>query len=174
MTIKRIPKEKVAILHVCSQKEQIERLIKNTDKLSNILIGNGNPKEGYVYKVIEMGNKIKEIKDHLTGISGIVKDLHEEVIGRNKVDKTDAEKRAEKRAEYAKWFQIGMFIIATIALLYTAYNTHENIQVSKTNMTKIDNLGDPVITNPRGETVGLPDGYKLRMYPKDFLKDTIK
>jgi len=73
--LKKVPIEKeVAIIHSCTQADRLKRI-------ELILVGNGHPEDGYVFKVIEMGKEITEIKDHLTGISGIVKELHEESIG---------------------------------------------------------------------------------------------
>jgi hypothetical protein len=69
-----VAKEKIAVLHTCSQVERLKRI-------ELILVGNGHPEDGYVYKVMEMGEEIKKINDHLTGISGVVKELHEESIG---------------------------------------------------------------------------------------------
>lgn len=69
-----VEKEKIAVIHVCSEVERIKRV-------EQILVGNGHPEEGYVYKVLEMGKEIKEIKNHLTGISAVVKELHEDSIG---------------------------------------------------------------------------------------------
>jgi hypothetical protein len=154
--IKRIPKEK-------SETATLEQLVKTTDKLSIIITGNGNPKDGYMYKVDEMGRDVKEINNKLTGISGIVKELHEESIGKKKVEKTDAEKRI-------KWLQIGMFIVAIIALLYTAINTRENIKVSKGNTKKIENLGEPIIIDKEGQ-IKDSRGVEIKMFGK---KDTVK
>jgi len=161
--IKRIPKEKVAILHTCSETSTLDQLVKTSEKLSIIITGNGNPRDGYMYKVDEMGRDVKEINNKLTGISGIVKELHEESIGKKKVEKTDAEKRI-------KWFQIGMFLLGLGALIYTAINTRENIKVSKTNTDKINNLGEPVIIDKEGQ-IKDSRGVEIKMFGK---KDTVK
>ena len=161
--IKRIPKEKVAILHTCSETSTLDQLVKTSEKLSIIITGNGNPRDGYVYKLDEMGRDVKEINNKLTGISGIVKELHEESIGKKKVEKTDTEKRI-------KWLQIGMFIVAIIALLYTAYNTWENIKVSKGNTKKIENLGEPIIIDKEGQ-IKDSRSVEIKMFGK---KDTVK
>ena len=157
------PKTKRKVIHSCTQEEQIALLLKNTDRLSIIITGNGNPRDGYMYKVDEMGRDVKEINNKLTGISGIVKELHEESIGKKKVEKTDAEKRI-------KWFQIGMFLLGLGALIYTAINTRENIKVSKTNTDKINNLGEPVIIDKEGQ-IKDSRGVEIKMFGK---KDTVK
>ena len=74
-SVKNVPiREKVGILHSCTEQDRLKRI-------ELILVGNGHPEDGYIFKVVEMGKEITEIKDHLTGISGIVKELHEESIG---------------------------------------------------------------------------------------------
>jgi hypothetical protein len=167
--IKRIPKEKVAILHVCEQKDQIAQLIKNTDKLSIIITGNGNPKDGYMYKVDEIGRDVKGINEKLTGISGIVKELHEESIIKNGVVKTTREKRGE-------WVKTAMFVVGALSLGFLAYNSFKGNEKQDTAIQKIENLGEPVVISPRGDAVPLPSGYKLKMFgKKDYLnQDTIK
>lgn len=122
-TIKRIPKEKVAILHVCSEKEQLNRL-------RTLLVGNGNPEDGYVYKVIKMSEEVKDINSKLTGISAVVTELHEESVGKKAVVKTTRERRSE-------WVKVAMFIVGALSLLIIAYNTFKQpkkIEDSETNI----------------------------------------
>jgi len=159
--IKRVPKEKVAILHVCSEQKTLEQLVKSNDKLSTIITGDGNPKEGYVYKVDEMGRDIKDINEKLTGICGIVKELHEESVGVKAVIKTAREKRTE-------WVKIAMFIIGAVSLMFLAYNSFKGTEVSLENSKKIDNIGIPFpVTNSRGEPALFSDSLSLRYFPKD-------
>ena len=161
--VKRVPKEKVAILHHCTERERLARI-------EVILVGNGHPEEGYVFKVMEMGREITEIKDHLTGISGIVKDLHEESVGVKAVLKTQAEKKVN-------WINMAMLIVATIGMIVTAIFSYKGNEQSKINTNKIDNFGTPVIVNPRGLIVPLPAGDSLKFFRdmefKDNYKDTI-
>lgn len=169
--IKRVPREKVAILHVCEQRDAISQLIKTTDKLSVIITGNGNPKEGYVYKVIEQGNDIKAINEKLTVINAIIKELHEKSIGKNEVEKTDAEKRVERRMEWQKWLQTGMFIVAAIGLIVTAYFGWKNNKGQAKLETRVDNLGVPINTR-NGQIINMPPDIEIKFWPKDFVIDS--
>lgn len=98
-SIKRIPKEKVAILHSCTEKETLNRL-------SALLVGNGHPEDGYVYKVIEMGKQMKDINDKLSGISTVVNDLYKESI----------EKKAVREDHKINWVKVIQVLGVVIAL----------------------------------------------------------
>jgi hypothetical protein len=160
---KAIPK-KAIVVNSCTQEEQIR-------KISLLLIGNGHPQDGYVYKVIEMGNKVNDIDKKLTGISGTVAMLYDESIKKKEVLKSSDELRSERRERFRSILQLSATIIMLLGLLATAYFGYKNF----TNIEeKIDNMGVPVVINSRGETVNLPDGYELKRFPNDYLNDTIK
>ncbi len=148
--IKRIPKEKVAVLHVCSQREQIAQLIKNTDKLSIIITGNGNPKDGYVYKVMEMGDEVKAISEKLTGISGIVKELHEESVGKKAIKKTDKER-------LISILKIIGVIVAFITLVFVAFNSYTGKEKSSEALDQTKDINIRM-SHPRGIIV--PENVK--------------
>ena len=97
----------------------------------------------------------------MTGISGIVKELHEESVGVKAVIKTAREKRTE-------WVKIAMFIIGAVSLIFLAYNSFKSTEVSLENSKKIDNIGIPFpVTNTRGEPFVFSDSLSLRYFPKD-------
>lgn len=173
-SIKRVTKEKVAVLHVCSEREVLNGLISNTDKLSIIITGNGNIKEGIAYQIVEMGSEIKNINEKLTGISGIVKELHEESTSKKAIVKTDKEIKLEKRLIWQKWIQTFMFIIAAFGLILTAYFGFRGNKVSDKIQTKVDDIGIPFVTNSRGEIMALPDSTLIKYFPNDSLKYIIK
>lgn len=84
-------------------------------------------------------------------------------------------KLSEKRTvNWGKVFNVIMALIGMGALIYTAYNSRESRLTAKTSEMKIDNLGAPVVMNPRGQPVDLPDGFSLKMWPKDFIIDSTK
>ncbi len=168
--IKKITPEKVAVLHVCSQAQQIARLKETSDKLSIIITGNGNPKEGYVYKVMEMGDEIKNIHTKLTDVNAIVKELYDDSIAKKSAKKTETEIRAERRLEWAKWIQTGMFILGAVALIYTAINTYrgnKKIIATETSIKQEIKNQEGISKVTRGGFVkyndkGLSDSIKIR------------
>lgn len=155
--IKRVKKENVAILHSCTEAQRISRI-------ELILVGNGHPEDGYVYKVIEMGKSIQEINDHLTGISGIVKDLHEEAVGKRAViiKEASAFEKGLKIAGVALAF--GMLILGYVNL------TRQNRVMER----RIENIGIPLIMNSRGEILTVPDSTQIKYFSNDSISFTIK
>jgi hypothetical protein len=165
--IKKIKPEKVAIIHNCTEKETLNRL-------SQLLVGNGHPEDGYVYKVIEMGKQVSDINEKLTGISGIVKELHEESTSKRAINKTDKEIKAEKRLVWQKWIQTGMFIIAAFGLIVTAYfsyNSDRKIGKPKDTLTKEIRSQEGISKVTRGGYVkyndqGISDSVKIHNWGK--------
>jgi len=151
-TVKRIPKEKVAILHVCEQRDNIA-------KLNLILVGNGHPEEGYVYKVVEMSKEIKNINDKLTGINGIVKELHEKSIGRNAVER-------KKKINWARTIQL-ISAFTALGMLYLGYkNLTKELKAETTALKHEIRLQEGVSKVTRGGYVkyndhGLSDSIKI-------------
>ncbi len=119
---KQVSKQEGVIIHPCSENERIKRI-------ELILVGNGDPKAGYVYKVMEMGDEVKTINEKLTGISAVVKELHEKSIGMNAIEKTEKDLTKEKRENITMWIKTLSFIIAAIGLGLTAYFGYTNHKV---------------------------------------------
>ena len=161
--IKRIPKEKVAIIHHCSEVDRISRI-------ELILVGNGHPEDGYVYKVIEMGKEVKDINDKLTGISTIVKDLYDKSIGEKAVGKTSKDIKAEKRAVLTLWIKTASFIVGAISLILTAYFSYSSgrkITTTESSLTKEIRLQEGISKVKRNGWVlyndqGLSDSVKVK------------
>lgn len=147
--IKRVAKEKVAILHSCTEKETLNRM-------SQLLVGNGHPEDGYVYKVIEMSKSISAINEKLTGITGIVKELHEESLGNKAV-----------KSKKSVIFEIAIKIVGAAVAILMLYIGYRNLE------TRIDKIGVPIVTNSRGEILMLPDSTRLLFSPNDSIKYTI-
>jgi len=122
--IKRVPKEKIAILHHCSEVDRISRI-------ELILVGNGHPEDGYVYKVIEMGKQVEDINKKLTGICGIVTELHEESIGKKAGRKTAEEIKKEKRENIYMWIKTITLVVVTLAFISASFLGFKNWQLSK-------------------------------------------
>lgn len=145
------------IVHSCSQEDQIA-------KLNLLLLGNGNPADGYIYKVISMSGQIGEINDKLTGITGIVKELHEESVSKKEVSKTAKETAIEKRANWQKWVQTFAFIVGALGLCFTAYGIFKNNK--KTDKIQEETSITNEILSPIGKSRG--------SYYDPFKTDTIK
>src|SRR5512138_3598285 len=111
-----LPEESI---HCCKQEDQIA-------KMNLLLLGNGNPKDGYVYKVMEMSGQISDINNKLTGINGIVKELHDESIGKKAVIN-------HKNMAFVQIVKTVMMIITALALCVTAYGVFKgNSNVERT------------------------------------------
>jgi hypothetical protein len=147
--------------HPCIQSEQIE-------KMNLLLLGNGNPEDGYIFKVIKISSDIEHINNKLTWINAIVKELHDESVGNKSV-------RSEARRKFESVLKTASFIIAALALCITAYFGYINSKKNDKTIQKVENLGEPLVVNSRGQMVPLPDGFKLKMWPKDYIKkDSVK
>jgi hypothetical protein len=156
--IKRIPKEKVSILHVCAEEERLKRI-------ELILVGNGHPEEGYIYKVIDMGKQIGDINAKLTGISTVVTELYSESTSKKEVIKTTREKRNE-------WIKVVMFIVGALSLIVLAYNSlkvPKQLIETKQEINKRIDLQDGVSKVTRSIT-----GEKWVKYNDEGLSDSVK
>jgi hypothetical protein len=197
MTTQRKPRKVHAI--PCSQEEAIGHLLESNQRLSIIITGNGDPEKGIARKVALINERQAGVLVKLQDIHVSLENYHKEIdeaktmantvsgaLERYKAEvsssvKTEKEIRAETRAERMKFLQTASVIIATIMLCITAvfsFVNHRqsiknanNIEVTK---DKIDELGTPVVINPRGVTVPLPPGDSLKYYRDGGLKDTMR
>jgi hypothetical protein len=189
MTTKRKPairaKTKRVYIHKCSEKDDIDHLIKSNQQLSIIITGNGDPEKGLSRQVALISERQKGVLKTLEGVHDELKGVNENhnvLLGEitrvglqlNEVEKRDErQKIAEDLAEKKKqdgWQRVIWIVMALIGLTGIFLN---NIHTSR-NSKKIDNLGTPVITNSRGMPTALPNGDQLKMYPRDFTGDTTK
>lgn len=167
--------KKPRIIHRCSQKENIRRI-------NEILVGNGHPEDGLAFQFkVFMKDHTKVVED----IAEIKKNVNEALASSGKAARAIELYKAEvngveigegKRSVKSKLrFDTIISIIGTLVILIGLVITLHQLKKDNT-MTdkKIDDLGVPVIVNPRGQTVPLPSDSKLKMYPKDFVNDTIK
>ena len=72
----------------------------------------------------------------------------------------------------------GISILTVGIMLFMAWLGYRNLTKQNEALnSRVDDLGSPVVTNPRGEFVPLPEGFTLKMWPNDFdeqTKDTVK
>jgi len=169
------------------------------DRLSRVTIGNGHEEDGLLFLMrahlkehSSIVEDIAEIKLKLSTVTEINTEL--EIQRRVKVEKqkilADIEEKKEKdegklySKKTIRWQRIGVIagiitaclsiiLITTFSVLNYAINKETKSEVS-TVTNKVDDLGSPVVVNKRGETVSLPSGYELKMYPQDFTGDTTK
>ncbi len=157
--IKRVSSKKDAIIHVCTQEDQIK-------KMSLLLLGNGNPKDGYVYKVMEMSDEMKTINKKLTEISGTVKELHEESVGKKASGKTENEIKTEKRTIIVMWIKTLSLLIAVLVFAFSVYFNFTNGKDVKDTVKREIRMQEGVSKVTRGGYVkyniqGISDSIKL-------------
>ena len=111
-----------------------------------------------------MSKAIREIKYQITGISGIVKELHAESIGKNAVKK-------EEKYNFEKLIKILGVLFAAGMLVMGYYNLHKQSEMVK---EKINNIGIPMVMDKRGNVLALPDSAKINYMFNDSLNFTIK
>lgn len=173
--------------HRCSQTKQIA-------KLNLLLLGNGNIKEGAIYKMIDMASSIEslctdvaEIKTKLSTQAEINTEL--EIQNRVKAElkaKAEEKFKADEAAVKIKQSWRGLSLqtisvaggiaIIIITLIFQLLNYNLSRQAKKTGIeteNKIDNLGTPVLSNPRGLKIYPSDSLGVKFWPKDFIDDSL-
>lgn len=190
-------KSKKSIVHKCTMKETIERQGILIERIGKVTLGNGTPEDGLLFKFRKFLIEHDEIKNDITEIKGMVSNAlkdaettrhafelyktHEEgtIEGKKEKENRDIIARNIKATESRdKWQKVIWIIMGLIALAGIWINIWLNNKDNTVIKDKIDNLGDPVVTNPRGEFVPLPEGFTLKMWPNDFdnnkIQDTIR
>lgn len=182
----RKPQKRRVVVHQCSKEELL-------DRISMVLFGNGHPEDGLAFLTRsfikdhkDMQSDIKEIKSKVelaidgakkanNAIDSYKKEMENIEKGEGRVKKEIGETKHEKRERMKSSVMIISVIIAAMGMVFTAYIGIENRQSAKrtelsTKRTEVmvDELGAPVVVNPRGEFSALPEGYNIKMWPKDF------
>jgi len=181
--------------HLCEKEEIISRL-------SVLLIGNGEPEKGFAFKMARMAEEQKSLTSDISEIKVSVKDLvdmhtktfeaitktatdletYKKEMAQYKEGESNAEVKATRDAQIKaqtkrdnayKTFSILALTLTIIGLAVTILLSQKNNAKTEDTNKRVENLGSPVVTNPRGEVVSLPKGYELKMWPKDFNGDTI-
>jgi len=188
MTDSKIPKKPSAkkpqtiVKHICVQEKKIIQMHK-------AVTGNGNPEEGLQFQVLLLNKNNKALNESIKEINGslnIIKDKYDETIevansAKNAIERYQAEGvavdiaieklKVQRQSNRAKWFQIVTILITFAGIVISAligFKNDNNLE------RRIDNLGVPVITNPRGQKIDLPEGSSVKMFPNDFINDTVK
>jgi len=123
--VKRVKPEKIAVIHHCTQEDRVKRI-------ELILVGNGHPEDGYVYKVIEMAKTISAINDKLTAISGTVTTLYDDSTGVRAV-KTKAQTNFETVIKIlGVVLMLGMFVLGYFNLVSKSKELKEEVNLINT------------------------------------------
>jgi len=134
ITIKKSPatKERVVVKHSCTQKESIKHLLDNTNKLSVIITGNGEPDKGLCRQVALIGERQKGVLEKLGEIHTSLNEYHTETVNAKETAltvksgferyKTETESIDKERKEAAGRVArtIGI-IIAALGLITSTY-----------------------------------------------------
>jgi hypothetical protein len=174
------PKE-VVVIHSCTEQKTLERICL-------ILFGNGHPEDGLAFLVREyiknmdgIKKDVGEIRTRLSGVTEVSNELELQNRVRIEVEKEkqkikEAQNVEEGKTSVRKSFTWQKFAVTVATLSFLTMAAFSILNYFKTDNTekKVDELGSPVVVNPRGEFVPLPEGFSLKMYPKDFDTDTLK
>jgi hypothetical protein len=173
MTAKRKPairetkpkkKQVSEVIHVCSKEKSITDIEKNIEDIQMLLVGNHEPQNGVVYKMLGAIKDINEINEKLTGIGGIVKELHEESIGKKEVVK-------KSDTRWDRIFKILGTVIA-LGMLFLGYRNLVN--KSDKIITKQDDQSVPFVVDSRGKIMALPDSTRIIFFNNDSARYLIK
>lgn len=182
------PKE-VPPIQICSKEATLDHLQENVNKLSIIITGNGNPEKGIARKVALIGERQEVMLDKIDDFKKSIDGYHSEVVlareaaltAKSAVERYQAtiegeEKGAAKVSSHAQvTFNnivsiVGTLLVVCGLIITMVLSARERDSIDK----KIENLGVPVIVNPRGKATQLPAGDALKFFPKDFGVDSTK
>lgn len=116
----------------------------------------------------EVHGRLDSIEKQTIKTNGRVNDLEKWKEGCDGEKRNDKDHKTEKRAEVLKWVAIATGIVMFIGVCLSAYFSIHGSMATKKNSDKIDNLGQPVVTDKRGGVIELPIGTQFKFYPKDF------
>lgn len=172
--------------HQCLKENELGKISSILDKVSKEVYGNGEV--GLSKSVPRMEEKINNLTSSVAAHTVVVTKLLEfQTIqfgeGKAKKEIEDRQliaselKVREKRDRLQRIFWFVMALIGIIGICVSVFLGVKGINQNEINAKKIENLGEPVITNKRGEQIPLPTGTQIRMYPKDFkgpVPDSVK
>ena len=170
--------------HKCTQTEVI-------DRMSLILVGNGHPEDGLAFKVRQMFEDVSEIKTMVnklheradenkksaeTAIHAV--DAYKKEVAlidktKIKVERTDAEKRAERRDKIRTTITIVTAVLMVAGIITTIALSNKNVTQSESNGKAIKDAGTPVIIDSTGKIMN-GRGVIVGHWPQDFIKPTDK
>jgi hypothetical protein len=170
-TIKKAPvkKEKVIMVHDCTQSDIIATMKENIGKLSIIITGNGDPEHSLNCKVAIIGERQNEVITKLGEVHTSLKEYHTEIdeakgvaltakhaiedykLEMNTAEQTKEKGKQEKRARLLKNVEVVSCIIGAIGLIITTYfsasgsaQSYKNYKAMMTNNSQLKAIENTV------------------------------
>jgi len=172
MAIQKPPKD-----HYCSQEEVINRI-------SKILVGNGNPEDGFVYRVLQMASDQKHIAEVLSQMTknleqiqvnneGLLEEITQvrgslETFKATMQGRDDAMKAGDEKARSltTRNIQIIGVIIAFLVLGSGMYFGFKKLSTEQQNLrAQVNYINTPVLNERTG---------KYELYPTGVLVDSLR
>jgi hypothetical protein len=129
------------------------------------------------YNIEGIKGDLTEIKGKLSVVSEIEKAIEiqrgvKDGIEKYKLENNLIEDTKEKKVLARKGISLQTIATITAFLVFLVMFIFQilNYNLNKATKKDVQDLGQPVVVNPKGQIVPLPDGNKLKMYPNDFLK----
>ena len=160
--------------HNCIQEKQIGEITAILGRISKEVYGNGDA--GLIKTIPRLEEKINNLVGSVSSHTKIISNFIEFQATHNGEEKgkKDNEARALVAQELQQtqrrdmWYRILTILGLAVAIYFGVVNSYKNSDLNK----RILDMGTPVVTNSRGETVPLPADAKVKYWPKDFMGDT--
>jgi hypothetical protein len=184
MTAKSKPniRERIEIVHICTQVETLKRQEELLSRLGLVTLGNGNPENGLLFMFRIFLEEDKKRQNDIAEIKTAVKESIEsslktaKILALYKAEMHGVEIGAAKKSAKMKLkFDTVTNIIGTMIVLLGLFIAFlEFKKETVVTRDKIENLGTPVIINSRGLPAVLPTGDSLKFFRNGQLKDTMR
>jgi hypothetical protein len=152
--------------HICIKEEIIaiiktrqDKVIETLVKIDESLKGLDKKSDGLLIEITDVHSKLSIFKAEVTGKEAGLREAESKKLI---ADGLEATRKRDRNWRYATFISI---FIAVVGLTFTAIKLfHGQEQI----VQKVDNMGEPVILNNRGQTLSLPPDVKLRFLYKDY------
>jgi hypothetical protein len=157
--------------HVCIKEEIIaiiktrqDKVIETLSKIDETLTGLDKKSNGLLVVITEVHSELSIFKAELTGKEIGIKEAESKRVTAENLEIT---RKRDRNWRFATFISI---FITVIGLVFTAFKLFHGQEVI---VEKVNNMGEPVIINSRGQTLALPPDVKLRFLYKDYA-DSLK
>lgn len=118
---------------------------------------------------IIINDKLERIEEQTKKTNGRTTILEGKVLAVEDCLRTEKAGRDALKARGSLTWSRAISVVTVVIGLFMAYLGYRNLtRQNEALNSRVDDLGSPVVTNPRGELVPLPEGFSLKMWPKDF------